>query len=449
MLCCMALAASAAFGLDNEPKPAQAQPPQTEPGLLPAPDPNNFQDGVVAVVNDHPISEYDVEQRMALVMSTSNLPDTAEMRKRVRDEVVDQLETEMIQREEALKNDITVSSVEVDKDIQGILSDNHMTMEQLRAVLARGHVQMATLRAQLASQLLWQKAVQAQYADRVHITPEQVDNELQRIAEGADKTHFLVSEIFLAVDNPEQDEKEKKDADNLEKQLQAGAPFASVARQFSQSPSAAQGGDMGLVYDGQLDPELNAALEKMKTGDISEPIRSTGGYYILQLRQRLEAANVKIPVAPKPGTVPLPDELPLTRILLPLPPKAPPQIVENATKIANAIRDHITSCEMIPKLMGEVKGAYTFPMGMTKLADLNQQIRDALAKTVPGDVAEPFQSAAGIEIFARCDKAAPVILGFKMPTREEVENELFSDQISAMARRYNRDLRRDADIETR
>ena len=66
--------------------------------------------------------------------------------------------------------------------------------------------------------------------------------ELARNAEGANKPHYHVLEIFLPVDNPELDAKVKKDAEEVEKQLHQGAPFPVVARQFSQHPSAATGG---------------------------------------------------------------------------------------------------------------------------------------------------------------------------------------------------------------
>ncbi len=411
-------------------------------------DTTHYQDDIVALVNDKPISAYDLHQRMALVMTTSNLPDNPEIKKKIRQQVLEQLETEMLQRQEALKNDITVSSVEVDKDIQDILTSNHMTMDQLKEVLARGHVNIATLRAQIAAQLLWQKAVSEEYAGRVHITPEAVDAEMARIAEGQHKVHYVVSEIFLPVDAPEQDGKVLKDAQNLETQIQAGAPFQAVARQFSQSPSAAEGGDIGLVYDGQLAPELTAELEKMKPGDISPPIRSIGGYYILLLRQRLEPVGTKIPDAQaQPATAPT--SLPLARILLPLPPNTPKPMVENALKIALAIRSHITTCDVAKKLAQEVKGSMYFPLGDMKLADLSPQIRDAVLKTEPGGTADPFQSAAGVELFVRCDKAIPKIEAFQMPTRDQIEQQLFEEQISALARRYNRDLKRNADIELR
>ncbi len=73
-----------------------------------------------------------------------------------------------------------------------------------------------------------------------------------RLAEGANKAHYHVMEIFVPVDNPEQDAKVKKDAEEIVNQLHQGAPFAMVARQFSQHPTAATGGDIGWVYDGQL-----------------------------------------------------------------------------------------------------------------------------------------------------------------------------------------------------
>jgi peptidyl-prolyl cis-trans isomerase SurA len=406
------------------------------------------ENGIVALVNDLPITSYELRQRIALVMSTSNIPRTPEMEKKVRSQVLEQLETELLQRQEAAKNDITVSSVEVDKYVQGILEENRMTLEQLKGVLAHGGVAMSTFRSQIAAQLLWQKAVQEHYAGRVNITPEAISAEMTRIRDSANKAHFMVSEVFLPVDNPDLDDKVRKDAENIESQLRSGGNFAAIARQFSQSPSAAQGGDMGMVYDGQLAPELNKALLAMKTDDMSPPIRSIGGYYILVLRQRFEPLGTKI-VETTPSAENLPPVLPLGRILLRLPPKPTKEYLDRVMQIANQIREAIPSCDMASKIPEKIPGSLYFPLGNTRLSDLNQQTRDALAKTESGGAAEPFKSDAGIEIFVRCDKAVPKQVAYQMPKREEIEQQLFSEQISALARRYNRDLRRSANIEVR
>jgi len=439
---------SSAPPVSSRPGTAQASAVAPAPTTSAVDDAPRYQNSIVAIVNDEPVSSYELHQRMALLTSTSNIPNTPEMMKKIRDQVLEELESEKLRNQEARRNDITVSSVEVDKRVQGILTENNMTVDQLKGVLAHGGVTMATLRAQIAAQLLWQKAVQQQYSGRVNISPEAVDAELARITEGANKPHYLVSEIFLAVDNPDQDEKVLKNAQNLVTQIQSGAAFVAIARQFSQSPSAAEGGDMGLVYDGQLAPELNAALATMKTGEMSPPVRSTGGYYILVLRQRLEPAGTVIERS-DPSKTPLPASLPLARILLPLGPNPNKALTENVMKVAEAIRSHISSCQMLPKLAQEVKGSIYMDLGNAKLSDLSQQIRDVLSKTESGGAAPPFQSAAGIELFVRCDKVVVKKLPFVLPTREQVEQQLFEEQISALARRYDRDLKRNADIEVR
>jgi len=384
-------------------------------------------------------------------MSTSGMPPTADTIKRLRPQVLEQLKTEKLELEEAQRKSITVSPSEVDKEIDGIIKDNHLTLEQLKGIMAKSNVAFETLRAQIAVQIAWQKAIEDEYGDRVNITDADVTDELGRIAEGKDKPHFLVSEIFLPVDNPEQEEKIRKSAEDLDSQLQNGAPFANVARQFSQSPSAANGGDIGWVHEGQLASELNAALNKMPINTISQPIRATGGFYILALRQRQEPVGTKIPdpatLQDKPEK---PGYLPLIRVLLPMPPKAPQPYVDSANKAAAEISGHFADCVQMQKMLAQAKGPIVQNLGLMKLSDLSEQIQAELAKTKSGEITQPFHDAAGIEIFARCDKrAAPQATAFVMPSRDDVEKQLFQTQISMLARRYIRDLRRQGNVETR
>jgi peptidyl-prolyl cis-trans isomerase SurA len=375
---------------------------------------------------------------------------TPEVVKKLKPQVLEQLKTEKLELQESKRKNITVSPPEVDKEIDGIIKDNHLTMEQLKGILARDKVDIATLRAQIAVQLAWQKAIEDEYGDRVNITPADVDDEMARITEGSNKPHYLVAEIFLAVENSDQNDKVQKDANDLVTQLQNGSPFPSIARQFSQSPSAAEGGDMGWVHDGQLAPELNNALQKLAVGSVSPPIRSVGGYYILALRDRQEPAGTK---TVDPATQQKPEKpgyLPLARLLLPLPPKPPQKYLDGAMKAATQIRQAISSCQHLQKISESIKGSVFNNLGEMKLSDLSEQMQAQLAKTQPGQPTEPFQDAAGIEIIARCDKPLPkATIAFPIPTRDEVERRLFQQQISMLARRYIRDLRREANVETR
>lgn len=447
----MAAAAGGTGAAPAKPTPAKPGAPGAKPGepapaaALPAETPS---DGVAALVNDAPITDYDLRQRILLFIATSNLQATPEVLAKLHDQILQQLETEQLQIQEARRKNITVSPTDVDKSIERILNENHLTKEQLAEMLKRSGVDMATLRGQIAVQIAWQKAVQDEYQDRINITPADIDAELARVTEGADKPHFLVSSIFLAVDNPDQDDKVKKDAEDIYAQITAGAQFATVARQFSQSPTAAGGGDLGWVHQGQLPAELDAALQKMEPGSVSQPIRSTGGYYIIGLRARQEGAGYK---APDPASLKPTGPLTVARLLLPTGPNPPKDYLANVLKVAAQIHDHVSGCDGLPKLAEQVHGLIyqdIQKMGL-RISDLSPQIQDAIAKAGPGEATAPFQTQAGIEMMVRCDKPAPVKTAWTVPTRQEVEENLFDEQITMLARRYLRDLRRSAHVEVK
>ena len=61
--------------------------------------------------------------------------------------------------------------------------------------------------------------------------------------------------------------------------------FELYAMQFSDSPSASNGGDLGWVNEGKLPSTLEVALKKMHEGDVSDPIQVGEGYYILKLQK--------------------------------------------------------------------------------------------------------------------------------------------------------------------
>ncbi|HET7086399.1 MAG TPA: peptidylprolyl isomerase [Rhizomicrobium sp.] len=406
---------------------------------------------VVATVNDESISDFEVRQRVALYLALNGFSQqqlTPEQKTRIRNQILEVLEAEKVQLQEAQKKKITVSPLEVDKRINNMMQENHFTMEQLRQNLTNAGASEEALRAQLTASIAWQKAVQDEYGDRVNVSPEMVDAEMARYAEGANKPHYRVMEIFLPVDNPELDPKVKKDAEEVQNQLHQGAPFPVVARQFSQHPSAATGGDMGWINDGQLAPELNSVLAKLEVGGITSPIRSTGGYYILGLRERQEPLGTKIADVPSGPTGPA-GTLPLARLLLPIDPRSPKEQLEPVMKVAMQIQGHYTGCGQLDELHKKMNGSVYMDLGDAKLADLSPQIQEAMKATKPGEAAQPFLSEAGVELIGRCDKRIEVKTAYVMPTRNQVEDQLFQTQIAALARRYLRDLKRDANIQVR
>ncbi len=80
-------------------------------------------------------------------------------------------------------------------------------------------------------------------------------------------------------------------ANDLLEQIRKGASFEDVAKKYSDGPTAAQGGDLGLFKRGALAKELEDKTFAMKAGDISEVIRTKQGYVILKVNQH-QAAGI-------------------------------------------------------------------------------------------------------------------------------------------------------------
>jgi peptidyl-prolyl cis-trans isomerase SurA len=221
-----------------------------------------------------------------------------------------------------------------------------------------------------------------------------------------------------------------------------------VAHQFSQNPAAAQGGAIGWVHEGQLAAELNSVLTQMKPGELSSPIRSAGGYYILNLQARQEPLGTKIATvsataADSDGT------LPLSRLLLPLGANPTKDVIEAGMQAAAQIHQSFSGCDRLKALAEKMKGSVYMDLGNMKPADLSPDIQKALSETPAGETTVPLRSDAGVELIARCDKRVEVLTAYQMPTRQQVEAQLFDLQISALAQRYMRDLKRGADVEVR
>jgi peptidyl-prolyl cis-trans isomerase SurA len=400
--------------------------------------------GIAAVANDTLITDYDLDQRVKLFFATSGTQATKESMAAIRDQILHQLTDEALELQEAAKYKVKVESAQIDAAIATVAEQNKLTLDQITEILKNNGVAMNTLRNEISVQIAWNSLVQGRYGDEINVTDADVDAVVRRLKESANKPQFQVAEIFLPVDSSSDDARVRTNAQQIVTQIQSGASFQALARQFSQSPSAAQGGDMGWIVAGQISPVLDAELQKLQTGQLSAPIRDTGGYYILMLRQRQEPEGTKIPEVRETS---LNEPIPLVRLLLPVPESAGKESRNNALTFAKRVVEQVNSCAQIKAVADQIQGSEFFDLGKMKPATTAQQMRTALIKTQPGQVAEPFLSSAGAEIIARCDTPPPKLVAFQMPTREEVQTSLHNEQLSTFARRYLRDLRRNAVVE--
>jgi parvulin-like peptidyl-prolyl isomerase len=104
-----------------------------------------------------------------------------------------------------------------------------------------------------------------------------------------------ISEIFLPLDNQTADEVTQR-AKRIVAELRAGKNFAEAVQQYSGAtrPSRALGGKLGTfkLKEGELKPDLLAAIKDLKTGEVTEPIRQQDGFQIIHMDEKKDATVI-------------------------------------------------------------------------------------------------------------------------------------------------------------
>jgi peptidyl-prolyl cis-trans isomerase SurA len=410
--------------------------PQGEAPVAAAPQP--LAESVAAVVNDDIISSYDLMQRMRLLMATSGMQATQENLPQIEQEALRSLIDERLQMQELRRVEkqqkITIISTdkEVEEQIGDIAQANRLQPEQLKQQLVAQGIGLETWRAQLRAESSWQSWIQGRYGSRLRIGEDQIKAYQRRLADAAAKPQYQVSEVFLDAARVGGMEVAVNGANQLISQMQQGAPFAAVARQFSASATAANGGEVGWISPGEMPAEVDMALEQLRPGQLSRPIQVKDGVYIIYLRDKRAGSKTQI--------------VDLKQVAAPLASDATEAQVAAATKQLTDLKPKITSCQTLEGTAGKVDGLVAGDLGEAEITDLAPAFQEAANTLDVGQISDPIRTDAGLHLIAVCGKRQG---GANAPSHDQIENRLRGQQLALIAKRYLRDLRNQATIETR
>jgi peptidyl-prolyl cis-trans isomerase SurA len=391
---------------------------------------------ILAVVNNDIVTADDVEARLNLVMHSSGIPDTPQNRQQLGTRVIRTLIDEKLELQEATKYKISVGQDEIDRALANIEVRNNMQKGSLDEYLKSAGIPRRSLVDQLKASLTWNKVVEGRYASDVSVSDAEVKDEIARIKADFGKPQSHVAEIFLAVDNPTQDGEVKALADRLIDQIRSGANFPALAQQFSQTPSAATGGDIGWVTPNQFGPPLDDAIAKMNPKEISYPIRTPAGYYIFLLIERQT-----------PGQSSADDtQFSLVDVIFPLPSSATPAEQQRVMAQAQQVSDTAKSCGEMAKIAREQAPQLSTQTPDVRAGDLPPDERRIAMGLKVGEPSKPTPTRGGIGVVMVCERTDPPSA---VPDTDQVYEQIMRQRLDQMARRYLRDLRRSAYVDIR
>ncbi|MDB5447219.1 MAG: peptidyl-prolyl cis-trans isomerase family protein, partial [Phenylobacterium sp.] len=406
------------------------------PGAIQAPRP--LSESVAAVVNDEIISTYDLAQRMRLLIATSGVQPTEQTLPQFQREALISLidehlqlhELKRVEREQ--KMTIIATDDEVRQEVAGMAKENNMSTDAFLGAMKGQGISQETLFQELRAQLSWQRWIQGRYGSRLRIGEDQIKATQARLSAAASKPQYQVSEVLIDANRVGGMPAAVQGAQQLITQMQQGAPFPSVAKQFSAAATAAAGGDAGWVSPGEMPPEVDAALEQLRPGQLSAPIPVKDGVYIIYLRDKRSGAGATV--------------VDLKQAAIALPATASQADLDAARAKLQSVRAAAKGCADLQGAAAKAPGVVAGDLGEAEISDLAPEFRQAAQTLEVGQISDPIRTKVGLHLVAVCGKRAS---GGQQLNHDDVENRLYGQQLAMIARRYMRDLRNSATIETR
>jgi peptidyl-prolyl cis-trans isomerase SurA len=391
-----------------------------------------------AIVNGDIITDTDVEQRLALVLLANREGRISdEEREILRLQVLRNLIDEKLQIQEAAQHDVKIPQAEVDQAFARVAANFNQSPEEFAAFLRAGGTSPVSIQQQIRGELAWGRLLRKRVEPFVNVGDDEVSGIIRRLEESRGQTEYRVGEILLSA-TQETLPQTLADAGRIVAQIRQGASFVAYARQFSEASTAAVGGDLGWVRAEQLSPALAPVVSALPRGAVSDPVAVPGGVAIVAVidqRQVLSTDPGDAVLSLKQLTIPLPETM----------------TEANARKLAADVQartQNMGGCGRADEVARELR-AEVISNDQVRMRDLPPPLQEMMRRMPIGGATPPFGSQAdGLRVLVLCGRDdAPQQA--RMPSYDEIYSQLNDQRVNSAARRYLRDLRRDAVVEYR
>lgn len=420
---------------------ATAQQPTPPLSSAPKAIDRNGPAGIVAVVNGDVISRADVDNRRRLFALSTGQPMSPDVLDRLTPQVIQQLIEERLRLQEIQRRKIAVSDADIATAITEVEGRNGMPPGLLRRKLSDDGVGFRTLVDQIRVQIGWSRVLRQVASGNLEVSEADIADQerIQKALVG--QPEYRVGEIFIPVKVASQAPEAQRFADTVIQQLRAGAPFAVVAAQFSQSQTALQGGDLGWVDKNQLDPAVLRVVQEMPPSAISNPIRVPGGFSIVTLRAKREIGR-------DPATM-----LKVRQVFFPfatkLDPNAPTEQQKKSLAEAKRLSETAHGCaamEAAAKTTGSDKPADPGDIRLEGVAvPALRAVLTSLSNT-PEKASQPLVAEDGIAVVMVCSREEK---NLGVSTHAELAEKLVNQRVELASRQLQRELDRRAVIDQR
>ncbi|MCE4068393.1 MULTISPECIES: peptidylprolyl isomerase [Pseudomonas] len=356
-------------------------------------------DRVVAIVDNDVVMQSQLDQRLREVRATiqkrgAPLPPEHVLTQ----QVLERLIIENIQLQIGDRSGVRITDEELNQAMGTIAQRNNMSLDQFRAALAHDGLSYDEAREQVRREMIISRVRQRRVAERIQVSEQEVQNFLASdLGKIQLSEEYRLANILIPVPDsasPETVQAAARQAQEMYQQLKQGADFGQLAVSRSAGDNALEGGEIGWRKAAQLPSPFDSMIGTLAVGDVTEPVRTPGGFIIIKLEEK------------RGGSKMLRDEVHVRHILL-----KPSEIrsEEETQRLAEKLYERIQAGESFSDL---AKKFSEDPGSKLNGGDLNwvdpeslvPEFRDVMNNAPQGQVTKPFRSPFGwhvLEVLGR------------------------------------------------
>lgn len=254
-------------------------------------------EGIVAVVGDEIILKSEIDEQVAFYCMQAQIDPTDTTKvNAARREILDRMIDAKVVINEARKRKLTVSEQELTQAIEDAVKEVKGRMgspEKFQEALDKEGLTEEKLRSkyrqELEAQLLATKLVDREIRSKIKVTGEDVEKFYKERKQDLPKKPAevtLAQVVVLAEADSAVDKKARDKAEQVLKAIGEGQNFEKLAAQYSDDPSAENGGDVGVVKKGEFEEGFEKAAMALQPGQVSGLVRSRFGYHIIKMVEK-------------------------------------------------------------------------------------------------------------------------------------------------------------------
>ena len=244
-------------------------------------------DRIVAVVDEDVILESELLERINTLKAQLTQPNQLPADEVLRKQIIERLIVESLQLQMAQRVGVRISDEELNEALQAIAEQNKMTLAQFRAVLEKDGIAYGDMRTQVEREIMIARVQQGMMRNRIEISEQEIKTFLaSEMGEVMTADEYRMAHILVPL--PEdaaaaEIAEAQAQAEDLIRQIAAGANFQSLAVSHSAGSNALEGGDLGWRKIAQLPSMFADTAKTMVAGDVRGPIQSGSGFHLIKL----------------------------------------------------------------------------------------------------------------------------------------------------------------------